>query len=55
VPAFHLGEDDAHGYHPDAKRERHDGVACLMTANPCGNRSGILIFRPTICVKTPFR
>jgi hypothetical protein len=29
-----LGEEDAHGYHPDAEEKRHDGVARFMTAKP---------------------
>ena len=32
LPTFLLGEEDADGHHADAERERHDGVARLMTA-----------------------
>jgi hypothetical protein len=31
-PTFVLGEEDADGNHADAQRERHHGVARLMTA-----------------------
>jgi hypothetical protein len=54
VPTFLLGEDDAHGYHAEAERERHDGVACLMTTNTLPKSVGHLdLFPFAICVKTP--
>ena len=39
LPTFFLGEEDADGHHADAERERHYGVARLMTAKPLLHRS----------------
>ena len=34
LPTFFLGEEDVHGYHPDAEGKRHDGMTRFMTAKP---------------------